>query len=230
MSGPNPLWGAPRIHGELGKLGIDVSQATVAKYMSRRRRPPSQSWQTFLANHVNQIAAADFFVVPTVTYRLLFVLVILAHRRREVVHVGVTAHPTAAWTAQQLREAFPEDAAPRYLIHDRDHAFAALAVTAGGMGTEDVRTAPRSSWQNAYAERLIGSIRRECLDHMIVVNEAGLSRIWTGYLAYYHRSRTHLSLAKDSPQPRPIAPPTLGPSVAIPQVIGLHHRYERRAA
>jgi putative transposase len=230
MAEANQLWGAPRIHGELLKLGIKLSQATVAKYMARRRRPPSQSWRTFLANHVDQIVAADFFVVPTVTYRLLFVLVILAHRRRGVVHVGVTAHPTAAWTAQQLREAFPEDAAPRYLIHDRDHAFAALAATASGMGIEELRTAPRSPWQNAYAERLIGSIRRECLDHLIVANEMGLSRVLTRYLAYYHQSRTHLSLAKDSPHPRPIMPPTLGRVVAIPQVGGLHHRYDRRAA
>jgi len=230
MAEANPLWGAPRIHGELLKLGIGVSQATVAKYMPRHRRPPSQTWRTFLANHVNQIAAADFFVVPTVTYRLLFVFVILAHHRRRIVHVAVTAHPTAAWTAQQLREAFPEDAAPRYLVHDRDHAFAALAATANGMGIEEIHTAARSPWQNAYAERLIGSIRRECLDHVIVLNEVGLSRILTQYLTYYHQSRTHLSLAKDSPRPRPIALPTCGPIVAIPQVGGLHHRYDRRAA
>jgi putative transposase len=230
MSDMNPLWGAPRIHGELLKLGIDVCEATVAKYMARRQRPPSQTWRTFLANHIDQIAAADFFVVPTVTYRLLFVLVILAHRRRGVVHVGVTAHPTAAWTAQQLREAFPEDATPRYLLRDRDCAFAALATTASSMGIEEIRTAPRSPWQNAYAERLIGSIRRECLDHVIVVNETGLVRVLSRYLAYYHHSRTHLSLAKDSPHPRPIAPPPFGRVVAIPQVGGLHHRYDRRAA
>ena len=138
MAEANPLWGAPRIHGELLKLGIGVSQATVPKYMPRHRRPPSQTWRTFLANHVTQIAAADFFVVPTVTYRLLFVFVILAHHRRRIVHVAVTAHPTAAWTAQQLREAFPEDTAPRYLVHDRDHAFAALAATANGMGIEEI--------------------------------------------------------------------------------------------
>src|SRR4029453_18880086 len=187
-------------------------------------------WRTFLANHVDQIAAADFFVVPTVTYRLLFVLAIMAHRRRHVVHVGVTAHPTAAWTAQQLREAFPEDTAPRYLVHDRDHTFAAVAATAGCMGIQELRTAARSPWQNAYAERPIGSIRRECLDHVIVVNETGLSRILTRYLAYYHLSRTHLSLAKDSPHPRPVAPRTRGPIVAIPLVGGLHYRYDRRAA
>jgi putative transposase len=151
MAEANPLWGAPRIHGELLKLGIDVSQATVARYMPRHRRPPSQTWRTFLANHVDQIVAADFFIVPTVTYRLLFVLVILAHQRRRVTHVAVTAHPTALWTAQQLREAFPEDTVPRYLIHDRDHAFAALAATASGMGIQQLRTAPRSPWQKDYA-------------------------------------------------------------------------------
>ena len=152
------------------------------------------------------------------------------HRRQRVAHIAVTAHPTAAWTAQQLREAFPEDTAPRYLIHDRDHAFAALAATESGMGIEELRTAPRSPWQNAYAERLVGSIRRECLDHMIVVNDTGLVRVLSQYLTYYHQSRTHLALAKDSPQPRPIAPPTLGRVVAIPLVGGLHHRYDRRAA
>ena len=226
----NPLWGAPRIHGELLKLGVDVCQATVAKYMARRQRPPSQTWRTFLTNHIDQIAAADFFVVPTITYRLLFVLVILNHQRRRVTHIAVTAHPTAAWTAQQLREAFPEETAPRYLIHERDHAFASLPATASGMGITELRTAPRSPWQNAYAERLIGSIRRECLDHVVVVNEIGLLRVLSRYLAYYHQSRTHLSLAKDSPQPRLMAPPTLGRVVAVPQVGGLHHRYDRRAA
>jgi putative transposase len=230
MADANPLWGAPRIHGELLKLGIAVSQATVAKYMPRHRRPPSQTWRTFLTNHVRQITAADFFVVPTVTYRLLFVLVILAHQRRRLVHVAVTAHPTAAWTAQQLRDAFPGDEVPRYLIRDRDHAFAAVGPTATGMGIHEVLTAPRSPWQNAYAERVIGSIRRECLDRVIVVNDVGLTRILTQYLAYYHDSRTHLSLAKDAPHPRLVAPPTLGPVVANPQVGGLHHRYDRRAA
>jgi putative transposase len=148
MSEMNPLWGVPRIHGELLKLGIDVCEATVAKYMARGQRPPSQTWRTFLTNHIDQIAAADFFIVPTITYRLLFVLVILAHQRRRVTHVAVTAHPTAAWTAQQLREAFPEDTAPRYLIHDRDPAFAALTATTSGMGIEELRTAARSPWQN----------------------------------------------------------------------------------
>ena len=134
MSDANPLWGAPRIHGELLKLGIDVSQATVAKYMPRRQRPPSPTWRSFLANHAAQIVAADFFVVPTVRYRLLFVLVILSLDRRRLVHMAVTAHPTSAWTAQQLREAFPNNEAPRFLLHDRDSAFAAVDATIGGMG------------------------------------------------------------------------------------------------
>lgn len=230
MSRANPLWGAPRIHGELLKLGIDVCQATVAKYMVRPRRPPSQTWHTFLANHIGQVMAADFFVVSTATCRLLFVLVILAHERRRVVHVAVTEHPTAVWTAQQLREAFPCDRAPRYLLRDRDHAFHAWANTATAMDIQEVLTAPRSPWQNAYVERFIGSARRECLDHVLVFNSTGLQRLMKLYCAYYEQSRTHLSLNKDTPIPRPIAALVDGRVVAIPQVGGLHHRYERQAA
>jgi transposase InsO family protein len=230
MSQTNPFWGAPRIHGELLKLGMDVSQATVAKYMVRRRHPPSQTWRTFLGNHIGQVMAADFFVVPTATCRLLFVLVILAHERRRVVHVAVTDHPTAAWTAQQLREAFPWDRAPRYLIRDRDHAFDGWTETAKTMGIDELLTAPRSPWQNAYAERFIVSARRECLDHVIVFSAPGLQRLMKLYCAYYEQSRTHLSLNKDAPIPRPIAAPGDGRVVAIPQVGGLHHRYERQAA
>jgi putative transposase len=230
MSQTNPRWGAPRIHGELLKLGIDVCQATVAKYMIRRRQPPSQTWRTFLANHVGQIMAADFFVVPTATGRLLFVLVILAHARRRIVHVAVTEHPSAAWTSQQLREAFPWDQAPRYVVRDRDHAFAAWTNTAKAMGIDEVLTAPRSPWQNAYVERFIGSARRECLDHVVVFGATGLQRLMHLYCAYYEQSRTHLSLNKDAPIPRPITAPSDGRVVAIPQVGGLHHRYERRAA
>jgi transposase InsO family protein len=186
MSTVNPLWGAPRIHGELQKLGISVSQSTVAKYMRRQRRPPSQTWRTFLTNHANQIMAADLFVVPTVTFRLLFVLVILEHDRRRIVHVAVTEHPTAAWTAQQLRNAFSENETPRYLLHDRDSVFADVATTIAGMNTQAVRTAPRSPWQNAHVERVIGSIRRECLDHVIVMNAAGLHRVLWVYSAIIH--------------------------------------------
>jgi putative transposase len=230
MSETNSLWGAPRIHGELLKLGIDVSQATVAKYMRRRSRPPSQSWRTFSTNHLEQITAADFFVVPTATGRLLFVLVMLAHHRRHVVHVAVTAHPTAAWTAQQVREAFPWEAAPRYLLHDRDLSFAGLGATAEAIAMTNVLTAPRSPWQNPYVERFIGSVRRECLDHVIVFNAAGLPRVLNLYLEYYERPRTHLSLDKDAPISRGVSRQTNGRIIGIPQVNGLHHRYERLAA
>lgn len=230
MSHSNPLWGAPRIHGELLKLGVDVCQATVAKYMVVAGKPPSQTWRTFLANHVHQIAAADFFVVPTATCRLLFVLVILAHERRRIVHIAVTDHPSAAWTVQQLREAFPWSDLPRYLVHDRDTAFYAWATTAAAMGIDEVITSVRSPWQNAYAERLIGSIRRECLDHVIIGNARGLRCVLHAYVEYYSRARTHLSLNKDAPISRAVEPPTNGNIVEIPEVGGLHHRYERRVA
>jgi putative transposase len=230
MATANPLWGAPRIHGELQKLGIPLSQSTVAKYMPRRDGPPSQPWRTFLANHLAQIMAADFFVVPTVTYRLLFVLVVLAHDRRRIVHVAVTDHPTAAWTAQQLRNAFPEDQAPGYLLHDRDAAFTDVMPTIAAMQIHEVLTAPRSPWQNAYVERLIGSIRRECLDHVIVLSGVGLQRVLADYVAYYMNTRTHLSLGKDAPAPRPVTTPSVGRIVEIPVVNGLHHRYDRLAA
>src|ERR1700716_2372239 len=181
MAEANPLGGAPRIHGELLKLGIDVCQATVAKYLVRGRRPPSQTWRTFLRNHIGQIVAADFFVVPTATYRLLFVLVLLANDRRRIRRVAVTAHLPAAGAAQQFREAFPWDEAPRYLIHDRDHAFERVGTTAKAMGIEEVLTAPRAPWQNAFVERFIGSARRECFDHVIVFNESGLQRLMSVY-------------------------------------------------
>jgi transposase InsO family protein len=228
MSNANPRWGAPRIHGELLKLGITVGQASVAKYMVRRRQPPSQTWRSFLRNHMGQMMVADFFVVPTATCRFLFVLIILAHDRRRIVHVAITAHPTATWTAQQLREAFPWDQAPRFLLHDRDHAFDGL--TAAAMAMDEVLAAPRSPWQNAYVERFIGSVRRECLDHLIMVTAAGLRCMLKAYVEYYTASRTLLALEKDAPLPRPVALPTAGRVVAIPQVGGLHHRYDRRAA
>ncbi len=230
LSTANPLWGAPRIHGELLKVGIAVSQSTVAKYMRRHPRPPSQTWRTFLTNHASQIMAADLFVVPTITFRLLFVLVILGHDRRCIVHVAVTSHPTAAWTGQQLRNAFPNNDVPAYLLHDRDGSFAAVAATLACMNIQAVRTAPRSPWQNAYVERVIGSIRRECLDHVIVVNAAALQRVLTGYIAYYMQSRTHLALDKDAPISRAVVPPSVGRIIATPQVGGLHHRYDRAAA
>ena len=231
MSVANPGWGAPRIHGELGKLGITVSETTVTKYMVRVRRPPSQTWRAFLSNHIGNLVAVDFFLVPTATFRLLFVFVILAHDRRRPIHFAVTRHPTAEWTAQQLVQAFPWDRGPRFLLRDRDATYgSAFRQTAAGLGIEEVLCAPRSPWQNAYAERLIGSIRRECLDQVIVFNESGLRRILRPYFEYYTHSRTHLSLHKDTPIPRAVQPPDLGAVVELPEVGGLHHRYERRAA
>jgi transposase InsO family protein len=230
MSHANPLWGAPRIHGELRKVGIVVSQATVAKYMVHHHRPPSQTWRTFLSNHARELVAADFFLVPTVMCRVLFVLVILTHHRRRAIHVAVTAHPTAAWTAQQLREAFPLNEARRYLLRDRDHAFDGLAQTAPVMGIQEVLTAARSPWQNPYVERFIGSIRRECLDHVIIFSAGGLRRVLDAYVDHYEHSRTHLALDKDAPVPRAVIGIELGPVIAVPQVGGLHYRYERRVA
>ena len=231
MSTANPLWGAPRIHGELLKLGIQLSQATVAKYMARQRKPPSQSWRTFLENHVKQLVSIDFMVVPTVTFRLLFVFVVLSHHRRHAIHFNVTAHPTAEWTARQIAEAFPWDSAPRYLLRDRDCIYGAtFRQRVREIGIPEVLTAPRAPWQNPYAERFIGSLRRECLDHIIVFNEASLRRILKAYFNYYEHSRTHLALEKDAPSARAIQPPELGLVVELPQVGGLHHRYERRAA
>jgi transposase InsO family protein len=184
-----------------------------------------------LSNHIGNLVAVDFFLVPTATFRLLFVFVVLAHGRRRPIHFAVTRHPTAEWTAQQLVQAFPWDRGPRFLLRDRDGTYgSAFRQTAAGLGIEEVLCAPRSPWQNAYAERLIGSIRRECLDHVIVFNESGLRRIRRAYFEYYTHSRTHLSLAKDTPIPRAVQPPELGAVVELPEVGGLHHRYERRAA
>jgi transposase InsO family protein len=230
MSLANPRWGEPRIHGELLKIGIEVCQATVAKYMARRRKPPSQTWRTFLKNHTKDLVSLDFFVVPTITFQLLFTFVILSHDRRRLVHFAVTTNPTAEWTARQLLQAFPWDKAPRYLLRDRDSAYGLeFADMAKWMGIHEVLTAPQSPWQNPYVERMIGSVRRECLDHIIVFHAAGLRRILRSF-AYYEQSRTHLSLGKDAPLSRPIQPPAMGRVVEIPQVGGLHHRYERVAA
>jgi transposase InsO family protein len=206
MSEANPLWGAPRIHGELRKLGIEISQATVSKYLVRHRTPPSQTWRTFLTNHVQTLVAVDFFTVPTVMFKVLFVFVVLAHDRRRVVHFNVSASPTAYWTGQQLVEAFPWETAPRYLLRDRDGLYGAeFSSRVQSMGICEVKTAPRSPWQNPYVERLIGTLRRECLDHMVVLNETHLRRLLRDYLTYYHRCRTHLSLEKDAPEPRAVA-------------------------
>jgi putative transposase len=227
----NPTWGSPRIVGELHKLGIEVAKATVEKYRVRPQTPPSPTWKTFLANHVQDLEALDFFVVPTVRHTVLFVLVILAHHRRRVVHFNVTEHPTAEWTAQQVIDAFPWDEAPRYLLRDRDRIYGtSFRQRVQHMGIEEVVIAPRSPWQNPYVERLIGSIRRECLDHVIVLHERHLRRLLTGYFHYYHHWRTHRALEMDCPIPRLVQRPELGLIREVPEVGGLHHHYERRAA
>jgi putative transposase len=219
------------IHGELLKLGFDICEASVSKYLVHNRKPPSQTWRTFLDNHVQSLISVDFFTVPTPRFQILYVFLVLAHDRRRIVHFAVTAHPTAAWTAQQLREAFPWETKPQYLLRDRDRIFGHDFVQqVKAMGIEQVLSAPRSPWQRAYIERVIGTIRRECLDHVIVFNEACLSRHLRAFCSYYHRSRTHLGLQKDTPEPRAIQPPDGGPIISIPEVGGLHHRYERRAA
>ena len=231
MSRENPLWGAPRIHGELLKLGIDIGETSVSKYMGRHRSPPSQTWRTFLENHVKTTVSIDFFTVPTIGFQVLYVFLVLAHDRRRILYFNVTAHPTAEWTGQQLREAFPFEEVPRYLLRDRDGIFGAdFTKEVRNLGIEEVLSAPHSPWQRAYIERVIGSIRRECLDHVIVFNEASLYRHLKSFMAYYHETRTHLSLDKDSPASRSVQAPSIGSIVALPQVGGLHHRYERRAA
>ena len=232
MSQANPLWGAPRIHGELVKLGITVALRTVGKYMVQRaHRPPSQKWKTFLQNHLGSMVSVDFFTVPTLTFQVLYIFVVLSHERRRVLHFNVAECPSASWTAQQLREAFPFTSPPKYLLRDRDGIYGLeFGRRAKALGLEEVRIAPRSPWQSPFVERVIGSIRRDCLDHVIVFNQAHLKCLLTSYFAYYHRSRTHLALEKDAPEPRPVQGPEQGTVVAFPEVGGLHHRYERRAA
>jgi transposase InsO family protein len=231
MWASNPTWGKPRIQAELRKIGIEVSDSTVWRYRPRRGKPPSQTWRTFLDNHLPDIVAMDFFVVPTVTFRVLFVLLLMSHDRRRILHFNVTASPSARWTAQQVTEAFPYDTAPRYLLHDRDRTFAAeCSQRVDSMDIKEVVTAPGSPWQNPFCERLIGSIRRECLNQVIVLNERHLLRVLRSYAFYYHSSRTHRSLDDDCPDPRPVEPPEMGNVVALAQVGGLHHRYARRLA
>jgi transposase InsO family protein len=226
MSIANPLWGAPRIHGELLKLGIDIGQTSVAKYMAKRRRPASQGWKTFLNNHADGIAAMDLFVVPTISFRLLYGLLIVGHGRRQILWVGVTSHPTAEWIANQLTEACGWEQAPRYLIRDRDGAYGEVFIRRfRSMGIRDRPTSPRSPWQNGFAERLIGSIRRECLDHVVVSGERHLRHVLLLYMNYYNETRTHLSLDKDSPLSRTVE--RAGRILCRPVLGGLHHKYVR---
>ncbi len=231
MSVANPIWGAPHIVGELKKIGITLSRSTVAKYMVRHGKPPSQTWRSFLKNHVRDIVTVDFFIVPTAKNQILFVFLILAHERRRVLHCNVTTNPTAEWTAQQIVNAFPWDEAPRYLLRVREGIYGVhFQRRVKNMGLEQVVTAPRSPWQNPYCERLIGSIRRECLDHVIVFNERHLRRILSRYVDYYHRWRVHQSLEMDCPEPREVHSEGRGRIVEIGHLGGLHHHYERRAA
>lgn len=231
ISQANPLWGAPRIHGELLKLGIEIAQTTVAKYMIRNRKPPSQSWRAFLENHAGDIIATDFFTVPTATFRVLFVLVVLSHDRRVILHANVTAAPTAEWTARQIIEAVGLDEVPKYLARDWDRKFGmSFSRKVASAGLTELLTAPASPWQNAYAERVIATIRRECLDHMIILGERHLRRTVKRYAAYYNGVRTHLSLEKDSPQGRLVQFPGEGTIRSRPHCGGLHHKYLRLAA
>jgi transposase InsO family protein len=222
----NPLWGAPRIHGELLKLGFEVAQSSVAKYMVKRREPPSQGWRTFLRNHASEIAAMDFFVVPTIGFDLLYAFVIVRIDRRDLVWINVTKNPTAEWVARQITEAFPWDGAPGYMIRDRDRIYGGIVTRRlRAMGIRDKPTAPGSPWQNGFAERLIGSTRRECLDHIVVFGEAHLRRILRSYARYYNEVRTHRSLDKDAPVSRPVQ--RTGSIKSFPILGGLHHHYAR---
>lgn len=234
MAIANPNWGAPRIHGELLRLGLEVSERTVSNLMPRR--PPnaklSQSWRTFLKNHENK-CSMDFFVVPTATFKILFVLVILRHSNREIVHFNTTTNPTARWTAQQVVNAFPEDSVPKYLLRDRDSIYSSFfSNRVKNLGIKEVISAPQSPWQNPFVERIIGSTRRECTDYVIILNKAHLKNLLSSYFLYYHDDRTHLSLEKDTPNCRPVEPKPAYKCkvVALPRVGGLHHRYTWKKA
>jgi transposase InsO family protein len=226
MSIANPIWGAPRIHGELLKLGFDVAQSSVAKYMIKRRGPGDQGWRTFLRNHTPEIAVMDLFVVPTIGFELLYAFIIVRLDRRHLVWIAVTTNPTAEWVARQITEAFPWDEAPRYMVRDRDQIYGAIVTRRlQAMGIRDRPIAASSPWQNGYAERLIGSVRRECLDHVIVLGESHLRRVLRAYAAYYNEIRTHWSLGKDAPLSRPIQ--RIGRITSRAILGGLHHQYGR---
>src|ERR1017187_1333802 len=231
ISRANPGWGSPRIVGELGKLGIKVAKSTVEKYRVRSSKSPSPTWRAFLKNHFADIVSIDFFTIPTIDFKVLFVLVGLLHQRRRVIHFNVTENPTAQWAAQQIVEAFPWDGAPKYLLRDRDAIFGeTFRRRVASLGIDEVLSAPRSPWQNLYVERLIGTLRRECFDHVIVLNASHAKRILTSYVLHYHRWRTHLSLAMDAPDSRPVQPSEQGAVVEFQDVGGLHRHYERMAA
>jgi transposase InsO family protein len=228
-------WGAPRIHGELMKLGIQIDERTVSRYLPKRRASPDKlrNWLAFLSNHRDALVGMDFFTVPTVSFGLLWVFVVLHHERRRVVHFAVTEHPEASWIIQQLREAFPFDTAPRYAILDRDGKYGCSVPEAlRSMGVKPVRPAPRAPWQNPYVERFGGTLRRELLDKIIVFNPTQLHRVITQFVSYYHEDRCHLGLEKDTPELRVVTPQPSASArvVALPRVGGLQHRYEWREA
>jgi transposase InsO family protein len=221
----DPTWGSPRIRDELAKSGLQVSDSTIRKYRPRRPRSSSQSWKTFLHNHTQQIVAIDFFTVPTAAFRVLFVFIVLAHERRKVLHFVITESPSACWTGQQLVNAFPFEAAPRFLLRDRDGIYGAeFGRRAASLGMEEKVIAPRSLRQNPYAERLIGTLRRECLDQVIILNERHLNRVLREYVDCYHRHRTHRALDRDCQIPRPVEKAEQGKIVELSLVGGLHHR------
>jgi putative transposase len=226
----NPLWGAPRIHGEMLKLGFDISESTVLRYLPRKpKRTAGQHWKTFLKNHSAEIVALDLFVVPTITFKLLYALVFLSHDRRKIIHFNVTDHPTSEWAAQQLRNAFCDGEPRKFLIRDRDKKFGdVFNQTVSALDIRPIITAYRSPWQNGYVERVIGSIRRECLDHLIVMHESHLRTVLKRYIDYYNNQRTHLGLNKDSPEPREVQ--TRGEIDGVAVANGLHHFYFRKAA
>lgn len=230
LSRENPLWGAPRIQSELRLLGHNVADSTVAKYMTRQPKPSSQTWRTFLANHMKQTAAVDFFTVPTISFKMLFCFVVLSHDRRRILHVNVTNHPTQVWASRQVVEAFPYDEVPRFLLRDNDSIYGEhFRARVKRMGIDAVPIAPGSPWQNPYAERVIGSIRRECLDHIIILNEDHLKRVLDEYVEYYNTTRTHQSLGRNAPEPREVEPPENGRVTSTSYLGGLHHRYTRAA-
>ena len=230
MSQDNTTWGVPRIKSELALLGYEVAESTVFKYMYRQKKPPSQTWKTFLLNHADQIAAIDFFTMPTVTYRIFYVFIVLRHIDRKILHFNITTNPTAQWAAQQIIEAFPFDTSPRFILRDRDRIYGEyFRKRIKHMGIDEVLIAPRSPWQNPYAERVIGSIRRECLDHFIILGDTHLFGILRKYTEYYNEVRPHLSLNRNAPLPREVDPPERGKVITVPYLNGLHHKYARAA-
>ncbi len=233
MVAENPTWGAPRIHGELLKLGFDFSERTVSRWIQRapRNPEPARRWQAFLQNHREAIAAMDFFTVPSLTFGVLYCFFVVAHDRRCILHCNVTRHPTGLWITLQLREALPYDSRHKYMILDRDAKFGeAVNDAVGALGLKVVRTSFRSPWQNGVAERWVGSCRRDLLDHVIPLNERHLKRLLSEYIRYYHLDRTHLGLEKDTPHRRSTVKPVHASQiVSLPRLGGLHHRYDLAA-